>query len=212
MYENVTGSNNVMIGDEAGRGSAGNSYSNNTAVGHDAGTAITTGGDNTLLGYQAGDVITTGTNNICIGESTDPTANNATYELNIGNTLYGDLSATKIGVGTATPATTLELEYTETLGASPADAYAACLTLDPGYTGAFTVTRHNYIDVQRPSVAGGAAVTDAAVMRFDDTIANHEALETSFTTTDSNGDTTTWDLGVKVNVNGTLYKLAAIAA
>jgi hypothetical protein len=116
------------------------------------------------------------------------------------------------GVGAVAPASRIESEETKTLAASPTDDYAAALTLDPGYSGAYTVTRHNYIDVQNVSVASGAAVTDAAVMRFDANIGTHKALSAAFQTTDSNGDTTDWAGGIKVNVNGTLYKVPLIAA
>lgn len=205
-----TGSNNVMAGYQAGNAITSSSYS--TGVGYQSLALLTTGTYNTALGWTAGDLLTTGAYNILIGQGADPTANNATYELNIGDTLYGDLSGKAIGINTPAPATMLELEIVETLTGNVADDYAAAITLDPGYTGAFTVTRHNYIDINRPSTAGGAAVTDAPVMRFDDTIANHESLDAAFQTTDSNGDTTDWALGLLINVNGVLYKLAAIAA
>lgn len=42
---------------------------NNTAVGFDAGTAVTSADDNTLMGYQAGDALTTGDNNVAIGSA-----------------------------------------------------------------------------------------------------------------------------------------------
>lgn len=106
----------------------------------------------------------------------------------------------------------VEIEEVETLTGNVADDYAAGLALDPGYTGAFTVTRHNYIDVQDVSLAGGAAVTDAAVLRFDANIGTHKALPASFNTTDSNGDTTTWAGGMLININGTLYKIPYVAA
>lgn len=103
------------------------------------------------------------------------------------------------------------MQETETLTGNVADDYAAGLALDPGYTGAFTVTRHNYIDVQDVSLAGGAAVTDAPVMRFDAAIGTHKSLPVAFQTTDSNADTTNWAGGLLININGTLYKIPYIA-
>jgi hypothetical protein len=100
---------------------------------------------------------------------------------------------------------------TQTLLVNIADGYSAGLRLDPGYTAAFTVTRHNYIDVQDVSVAAGAAVTNAAVMRFDAAIGTHKALPAAFQTTDSNGDTTNWAGGLIINVLGTLYKIPFVA-
>lgn len=138
-------------------------------------------------------------------------ANNPTIKL-FGNGLYTEISDyCIIGDVGSTPATTLELLETKTLTSSPADGYAATLTIDAGYTGAFTVTRHNYIDVNDVSLAGGAALTDGAVFRFDANIGTHCALASSFNTTDSNGDTTAWAGGMIVNINGTLYKCPLIA-
>lgn len=84
-----------------------------------------------------------------------------------------------IGINAA-PTTTagnlLELERTHTLAGNIGDGFAGGVVSDPGYTGAFTVTRHNYWDVQDVSLAGGAAVTDACVLRFDAAVGTHKAL------------------------------------
>lgn len=117
-----------------------------------------------------------------------------------------------ITIGGGYGATTLfELEKTETLTGNTSDDWAAALTLDPGYTGAYTVTRHNYIAVQNVSTAGGAAVTDAALLYFNAAIGTHKVLAAAFQTTDDNGDVTDWAGGIKINVNGTLYKIPLIA-
>ena len=68
---------------------------------------ITTGGNNTLserniaiaLGYQAGDNITTGSNNIMIGYDIDAADPAGDDQLNIGDTIFGDLSTGKVGIG-----------------------------------------------------------------------------------------------------------------
>lgn len=120
-------------------------------------------------------------------------------------TLYFSGEDARIGIGTTSPATSFEIEHTKTLTASPADDYAGTITLDPGYTGAFTVTRHNYIDVQNVSVAASAAVTDAAVMRFDAAAGTHKAVD-SGTTKTSIGTPDAW---LKYNVNGTIHYVPA---
>ena len=87
----------------------------------------------------------------------------------------------------------VHLKQTETITGAVTDGYTAALRLDPGYTAAsaLTVTRHNYIEVQDVSLAGAgpAALTDAAVFRFDAAAGTHKALTTE---------------AVKINVNGTL--------
>ncbi len=79
----------------------------NVGVGYEALDALTTGCNyNTALGYRAGDNITTGDNNIIIGAEIDAPAADSTYQLNIGNTLYGELdgatTADNIGINTST--------------------------------------------------------------------------------------------------------------
>jgi len=66
-YYNVTGTNNTIVGHEAGAGASGNSYSNNSLFGYNAGHGLTTGLQNTIIGAAAGDAVTTGTNNVYIG-------------------------------------------------------------------------------------------------------------------------------------------------
>jgi hypothetical protein len=132
-------------------------------------------------------------------------------DFNVGGARkFNVLNTGALGLG-CTPSTMLEVEETEALTGNIADGYAGCITLDPGYTDAYTVTRHNYIDINDVSTAGGAAVTDAAVMRFDAAIGTHKAVLAAFQTTDSNGDTTDWAAGIQININGTLYKIPCIA-
>lgn len=145
------------------------------------------------------------------------------YDWTLGNIVFALSQATlatpfiaangasgNVGIGTGAPETRIEVEEEKTLIGNVADDYAAALTFDPGYTGAFTVTRHNYMDINDISLAGGAAVTDAAVMRFDAAIGTHKAVAAAFQTTDSNGDTTDWTSGIIVNHNGVLHKIPTV--
>jgi len=129
--------------------------------------------------------------------------------------VIGISSSGYVGIRTTAPDQLFELEEVETITGAAADGYAAGLRLDPGYTAATaqTVTRHNYIDVQDVSVAGAgpAAVTNAAVFRFNAAIATHKAVLAGFNTTDSGADTTAWAAGIIININGTLYKIPVIA-
>lgn len=115
-YNNKTGSNNIIIGHQAGYGSDNASnYSYNVVVGYGAGGVLQTNGNlNTLIGYQTGDNITTGASNIIIGANIDAPSATGSNQLNIGNLIYGDLSTSKVGVGTSTPSTLLHLTATTT--------------------------------------------------------------------------------------------------
>ena len=64
---NVTGVNNTYVGFKCGTGSSGESNSNNTAVGKDAMTAVTTGASNVAVGTQAGTNLTSGLYNTVVG-------------------------------------------------------------------------------------------------------------------------------------------------
>ena len=59
---------NVAIGNYA-MDAAMNGALNNTALGHQSSSALTTGGGNATLGYKTGYILTTGTNNVMIGRS-----------------------------------------------------------------------------------------------------------------------------------------------
>jgi len=78
-------------------------------MGYRAGYGLTTGSDNILLGFKAGDNITTGAGNIVIGYEKDTSAPAANNELNIGGLIYGDLSAGRVGIGAAGPASSLSV-------------------------------------------------------------------------------------------------------
>ena len=62
----------------------------NTAVGFDAGVAVTTGINNTLIGALAGDNITTGDSNIIIGKGIDAASATADNQINIGGQIISD--------------------------------------------------------------------------------------------------------------------------
>jgi hypothetical protein len=66
LSSNVSGSGIVAVGYQALKSCTG---SNNTAVGTQAGTVVSSGTENTLLGAGSGGSITTGSNNTAIGRS-----------------------------------------------------------------------------------------------------------------------------------------------
>ena len=118
LYYNKTGANNASVGYQAGWGASNASnYNNNVLFGYQAGYALRTGGDNNvMIGYQAGDATTTGASNILIGSNVDATTATASNQLNIGNTIYGDLANDYVGIGNTSPSVALDvtgdIEYT----------------------------------------------------------------------------------------------------
>ncbi|MFT5831954.1 MAG: hypothetical protein ACI9SY_000332, partial [Candidatus Paceibacteria bacterium] len=102
----------TVFGYQAGRGAvAGAIVSNLTAFGYQTGFNLETGADNNLLiGYQAGDAITTGSDNILIGYDVDASTPTASNELNIGDTIFADLSTGNVGIGTDNPSANLHIE------------------------------------------------------------------------------------------------------
>lgn len=95
---------NTLIGNRAGGVNLAD-VRYTTVIGALAGISLVTNSTlNTLIGFRAGYNISTGTNNIVIGAlgaSTqyDTSVPTASYELNIGNCLYGQLDNSNIGIG-----------------------------------------------------------------------------------------------------------------
>jgi hypothetical protein len=122
------GASNAFLGASAGNFS--NTGTNNTATGNQALSGITSGSNNTALGYQAGvtgtvgDANTAGSNNTFIGYNSGPgTATQLTNATAIGaNALVSasnalalggtGANAVSVGIGTATPVATLEVNGT----------------------------------------------------------------------------------------------------
>ncbi len=99
------GNGNVAVGDLSLDANTSGDY--NVAIGVGALGGNSEGVDNTGLGHFAGDNITTGSSNIIIGASIDAPSATGSYQLNIGNTLYGQLDEDaagddNIGINTST--------------------------------------------------------------------------------------------------------------
>lgn len=99
----------------------------------------------------------------------------------------------------------LQIADKRTLGAGVSDGYTSGLRLTPQYDAAFTVTRHNYLDLADPVLTNSAAVTDAAVMRFNANAGTHKAVDGGTTKTTPGGV----DAWPKININGTIYYIPA---
>lgn len=147
-----------------------------------ADTTMSTGSTMTnQIGLEIASMTSAGTSNIAL-------------KTNTGTVQFGDI---------------VKLVQTTTLTGGVTDSYTAAMRLTPTYTAATaqTVTRHNYIDINTPTLsgAGPAAVTDAAVFRFDAAAGTHKAVDSSSTKTTPGGV----DAWVKININGTIYYMPA---
>lgn len=106
-------SENTAFGSEALAANAGN---RNTALGSRSLPSNTTGSNNIGLGYGAGFNITTGNNNIAIGTGQSVASASGSNQLNIGGVIFGiglsgnlQAPAGNVGIGTAAPASKLEI-------------------------------------------------------------------------------------------------------
>ena len=132
-------------------------------------------------------------------------AHNATDTVISGT--FGNISLRNVDLNTA--ANTVDHTSTATITGAVTDGYTAGLRLTPTYSAAtaLTVTRHNYIDLNGPTLsgAGPAALTDAAVFRFNAAAGTHKAT-VGATTKTTPGAVDAW---VKINMNGTILYMPA---
>ena len=84
----TAGTNNLILGSTAGDSIA-SGGNENTCIGDEAGTAISTGDDNTAVGYQAGGAVTTGRFNNLIGAGAGDALNTANSNVAIGYNALG---------------------------------------------------------------------------------------------------------------------------
>jgi hypothetical protein len=136
-----TGGFNTAIGEQAlGSNTTGGA---NTAIGLYALGRNTTGGFNVGIGFQVGsNTLQTGNYNILIGTSgaVDTPAAGTSNWLNIGNTIYADMAAGKVGVGSSTINATLDVNGYAKLKINSAAPVACGATYEGSiaYTGTTT--------------------------------------------------------------------------
>jgi N-acetylneuraminic acid mutarotase len=121
MQSQTDGGSNTAIGASALELATATSY--NTAIGENSLTQTTTGGYNTALGTSTGNGNLTGTNNTFLGMGADTSVSNLTFATAIGsNAIVSEsnalvlggtgANAVKVGIGTAAPAYTLDVQGT----------------------------------------------------------------------------------------------------
>jgi hypothetical protein len=115
------GSNNAVLGASAGWGIGSTSVDNSVLIGYQAGYNISgTTSNNILIGYQAGYNGGTGSNNLLIGAGVNAPTTTSSYALNLGNSLFGNMTnaaagiggGAKLGINWVTPSVALEVSGT----------------------------------------------------------------------------------------------------
>lgn len=98
-----TGGRNTALGHAALAGVQGESTGErNVSVGDNSGLDVTSGSMNTIVGPSAGPGLSSGSRNVLLGYAAGGSlVKTGDDQLDIGNTLYGDLAQKKIGVGRA---------------------------------------------------------------------------------------------------------------
>lgn len=131
----VHGNDNMAIGTDALHSAAG---SNNTAIGTNT-LYSCTGSNNLAIGYQTAYNLSSGGNNIIIGNGLDVASNTGSYQMTIGNIIFGTtvdgtgttVSTGKVGIKTASPGYDFDVN-----GTTNATAYRVGGTA--GASGTFT--------------------------------------------------------------------------
>lgn len=152
-----------------------------TYLGYQTGLNLAPGATgNTFLGYQAGKNQTAGNSNIVIGSGKNLASLTGSFQLNIGDTLYGDLAFGNIGIGTPFPLELLSLGRVgirkgvlsfagNTSGkvivqpAAAAGTWTWTLPTDDGTSGQFLSTDGAGITSWSTVVPGGIAIGDLVV-------------------------------------------------
>jgi len=109
LSQNIVGSNNIAIGEESLRNNI--SGSTNVSIGVGAGYSNNDKDRNVYIGHNAG-YNNDGSSNIFIGYEAGISDTNSVGRLNIGETIFGDISNKLIGINQPNPVTTLDVSGT----------------------------------------------------------------------------------------------------
>lgn len=114
MSSMVNGSYNIALGLNAGKrinASPGDFTSNGIYIGYNTGL-YDTGDNNIIIGHNTGNGTITGSSNILIGYNNNLPSSSASNQLDIADTIYGDLANHNVGIGTSSIDTKLEVNGT----------------------------------------------------------------------------------------------------
>lgn len=82
----------------------------NIATGVGALSNLNSGYENVAVGNESSKTLTTGSKNITLGYNVQPKSADATNQINISNTIYGDITNQRVGINTDNPQATLEVD------------------------------------------------------------------------------------------------------
>lgn len=117
---NMNSSYNVGVGRLACRGVGGATGGNNTAIGAESLSDLTTGSNNTGLGYGTGTTITTGSGNTLVGKSAQTGSASASNRIVIGQGVTGTAD-NRITIGSGANIAELDLDGSDTSWSASSD-------------------------------------------------------------------------------------------
>ncbi|MFM1912727.1 MAG: hypothetical protein RIR51_565 [Bacteroidota bacterium] len=131
LYSNFYGEGNTSLGTYSLFNSTGNF---NTAVGYNVMIGKFAGNNNIGIGYNAGNNFLSGNNNIALGTNSNFPLPNGSNQLVLGSSIYGrdvyDSTIVLLGIGTASPTTTLDLKGGLRLRTTGTPGFGKVLTSD----------------------------------------------------------------------------------
>jgi hypothetical protein len=162
LFANTTGNSNSALGYRALLSNTTGSY--NSAVGAYAGYSNSSGNNNTFVGNEAGRDAT-GSSNVFLGNKAgfNETSSDKLYIANGADDsnvlIYGDFDTGKIGIGTTSPAATVDVNGTLALGNGPAiDEFSTDGTLADNSDSAVPTEQAVKTYVDSKIVSGGVGV------------------------------------------------------